>query len=169
MRPLGVDQHVVRLDIAVQEAAPVHLAQAARERGAQAQRDPDGEWALVEHAGERGAIPVLQHERRLPIVLFEAQGPDDPGDIERAQHGVLMLELLPRARARRLPERQLEHHLAAGRGVGGSHDAHVRSGVQDLAENVLHGERFSIMTRRASCSIVYELARAKALDGLART
>ena len=70
-----------RLDVLVDQAPPVELAQRDREPDGDAQPLRYRQWATQE-ARERLAAGVGEHEHRPPLVLDERERPHGPGGIE---------------------------------------------------------------------------------------
>ena len=77
-----VDEHMGRLDILVNQAPPVQVAQRHREPNGDAQPLRYRQWAAQE-ARERLAPRIREYEHGPPLVLDERQGPHGPGGIER--------------------------------------------------------------------------------------
>jgi hypothetical protein len=71
-----------RLDILVDQAPPVELAQRHREPNGDAQPLRYRQWAIQE-ARERLAPRVGEHEHGPPLVLDERERPHGPGGLER--------------------------------------------------------------------------------------
>ncbi len=108
----GVDQDVGRLDVLVDEAPLVEPAQRVRQADGDAQerRDLPGP---PQEPRQRLAAGVLEHERQLPAVTPQPQGPGREGGVQLVPQRMGVLQ--PRQARRRGPGRRGGHHQDRGR------------------------------------------------------
>ena len=76
-----VDEHMGRLDILVDQAPPVELAQRDREPNGDAQPLRYRQWA-TQQPRERLAAGVGEDEHRPPLVRGEGERPDGPAGVK---------------------------------------------------------------------------------------
>ena len=93
--PCGVDQDVGRLDVLVDEAAPVHLAERRRERDGDAQELRHLQRP-AEQAIERLAAGILEHQHRAAVVARKRERSHRPFSIKFGLEGIFVFEPLER-------------------------------------------------------------------------
>src|SRR5262249_1434544 len=102
----GVYEEIGRLNVLVDEAVPVNLAQRSRQVRGQSPKAYKLERS-AEAANQRRAPVVLEEERRCPAVVVEGQGSSCPARVQHCCQCIFVLE--PRGAERRLSRNQCEH------------------------------------------------------------
>ena len=125
-----VEEHVRRLDVLVNEAALVDLAERASQgnRGAQDRRQITGS---TEHAIDRLAARILEHEHHALLVPDERQRPHRPCGIELGREGIFVLEAFEGRRRRRRRDGREHEDLRGGRRRDLRRVSRLAAAVQD--------------------------------------
>ena len=142
-RAVGADEHVVGLDVAVNDAAPVRVLQRVGDLGGHRQRLSGGHRAEALEAGAQRLALQMLHGDELPPVLGVSHLVDgDDGRVGEGGDGPRFPleppgQVLPPCRAEALPEGEdLERDPAAPQGVGRLIDDAAEAPAQFPAQQV---------------------------------
>ncbi|MCO5166675.1 MAG: hypothetical protein M9894_09950 [Planctomycetes bacterium] len=132
---VGADQHVRRLEVAVQDAARVRVVHGVGDPRQEVDGAVERQGAAVEQVLERGPGDEVHGEERDPLVDAVAVDGDDVPAREARQRAGLALEALARVGVVVADDEDLERHVAPALEVAGAEDhAHVPAG--DLARDL---------------------------------
>ena len=131
------EQHVLRLDVAVDDAVSVRVRERAEHRADDAQRLGRRQRAFAQNLAQAAPLDVFHDEERTAVDLAAVDDGDDVGVRELAQHVGLAVEALEKLRVlREVRGEHLERDRAAERELRGAvHRAHAAA-ADDLLDPV---------------------------------
>jgi hypothetical protein len=134
---VGVDDDVLRLDVLVDDAVAVNVAQRPGDAdGVVEERLHRQRPALVQQVPQRSAANVLEHQRHAVAELLHAEHPDDALALDAAGDGVLALNLQRAAPIQVVIAGQLQDDGQAVAWTGGPEEHGTMALVKRLLDGV---------------------------------